>query len=404
MRRHNDLHDYVHGLVVSEEKVASSAQSVLGLPELRILLGMEKQSTLLLGGPRTSSLKDHAMVAGKRKGPSLTPDPRNMAGKGTMGAGTPPSTPKTNLAGVDQYDRLIEFLVAQKVAGEVEYEGQVNNGDPVTPTWPRAALGVDSAGRRATPEEIQRQFQRAAGPLAKPMSTGGSVQKTSAEMALSRLMQKLALVQTHGAPPPRVHAAPPPIPAAARAPRPTAQGYSLASLGLQGQATAATQAAVRANPGLATAPAPSPAVAPTTDTGTRAPAPRADPSMLVDRNGPRGLGSTRATVRPMQATAPAPTTPLPAAPQSGGLFSQPSQFDFSGNTPGGIKKSSLDRLMLKLALKQKLAAITGASMGGGNFHAHVPAAPAIRPQRVGASFVRPMPWEAGAGRAAKGWM
>lgn len=40
-----------------------------------------------------------------------------------------------------------------KTASEVEYTGQVNNGDPKMPTWPRAALGVDSAGRKATPEE-----------------------------------------------------------------------------------------------------------------------------------------------------------------------------------------------------------------------------------------------------------
>jgi hypothetical protein len=44
-----------------------------------------------------------------------------------------------------------------KKAEEVEYTGQVNNGEPQAPEWPRAALGVDAAGRKATPEELGPQ-------------------------------------------------------------------------------------------------------------------------------------------------------------------------------------------------------------------------------------------------------
>jgi len=37
--------------------------------------------------------------------------------------------------------------------GNVKYVGATNTGEKSTPAWPRAAFGVDSAGRRATPEE-----------------------------------------------------------------------------------------------------------------------------------------------------------------------------------------------------------------------------------------------------------
>lgn len=45
----------------------------------------------------------------------------------------------------------------KKKASDVQMVGQVNNGDPNQPEWPRAALGVDSAGRRATAEEQAAQ-------------------------------------------------------------------------------------------------------------------------------------------------------------------------------------------------------------------------------------------------------
>lgn len=45
----------------------------------------------------------------------------------------------------------------EKRSNDVQTVGQINNGDPNSPTWPRAALGVDSAGRRATAEEAAQQ-------------------------------------------------------------------------------------------------------------------------------------------------------------------------------------------------------------------------------------------------------
>lgn len=44
-----------------------------------------------------------------------------------------------------------------KTASDIQTVGQINNGDPSQPSWPRASLGVDAAGRRATPEEEAAQ-------------------------------------------------------------------------------------------------------------------------------------------------------------------------------------------------------------------------------------------------------
>ncbi len=42
-------------------------------------------------------------------------------------------------------------------SGNVEYVGDVNTGVSEAPTWPRAAMGVDSAGRKATPSEAKKR-------------------------------------------------------------------------------------------------------------------------------------------------------------------------------------------------------------------------------------------------------
>lgn len=47
----------------------------------------------------------------------------------------------------------LEELMGIKSAEEIVYSGHVHNGVPKHPGWPRAALGVDSANRPATPEE-----------------------------------------------------------------------------------------------------------------------------------------------------------------------------------------------------------------------------------------------------------
>lgn len=55
-------------------------------------------------------------------------------------------------------ETLKEYIANHSKKAElVEYTGHVNNGEPQAPEWPRAALGVDSAGRRATPEELRPQ-------------------------------------------------------------------------------------------------------------------------------------------------------------------------------------------------------------------------------------------------------
>jgi len=51
----------------------------------------------------------------------------------------------------------LEVILGIKTASDIAFQGQANNGDDTPRDWPRATMGVDSAGRRATAEEMSRQ-------------------------------------------------------------------------------------------------------------------------------------------------------------------------------------------------------------------------------------------------------
>lgn len=57
----------------------------------------------------------------------------------------------------DPLREKMKRLGQAKKAELVEYTGHVNNGEPQAPEWPRAALGVDAANRKATREEAKAQ-------------------------------------------------------------------------------------------------------------------------------------------------------------------------------------------------------------------------------------------------------
>jgi hypothetical protein len=66
----------------------------------------------------------------------------------------------------------------EKKASDVQTVGQINNGDPNPPEWPRATLGVDAAGRRATPEEEREQTKVVTPDIAhvQPKTSGAATQ------------------------------------------------------------------------------------------------------------------------------------------------------------------------------------------------------------------------------------
>lgn len=85
---------------------------------------------------------------------------------------------------------------AAKISEDVEYTGQVNNGIASNPEWPRAALGVDAAGRRATPEEKREQEKSVTPDVqhVQPQSDGGSfVTKGAHDEKLLGLFEKEAV-------------------------------------------------------------------------------------------------------------------------------------------------------------------------------------------------------------------
>lgn len=92
--------------------------------------------------------------------------------KSTMGQGggkDPSMQPQAAAA-----EEVVEPTAAPKgkTAADIQTVGQINNGDPTNPDWPRSTLGVDAAGRRATPEEETEQKQT--GLAASPTATDAS--------------------------------------------------------------------------------------------------------------------------------------------------------------------------------------------------------------------------------------
>lgn len=110
MTKRTDLDDVLDGLIFPMEKISSdSSLSDLSLFELEALMDLQE---------KTSGNGDPLREKMKRLG-----------------------------------------QLKKKQAEDVEYTGQVNNGVPSAPEWPRAALGVDAAGRKATPEERREQLK-----------------------------------------------------------------------------------------------------------------------------------------------------------------------------------------------------------------------------------------------------
>lgn len=197
----NDIHDFLHGLV-SSEKIASEDLSQLSLDELEALMGVEteeeKVAYAMACGPSDENwlqqfsyteLYDKAIALAEKE---LTLEreelKQRLARKRTIiddslwnkrdqlrlekdqlvlelhkkkAKDQKKDRPKTAANGDPKRERDARLGVlkkaARKLAEQVEYTGQVNNGEPQAPEWPRAALGVDAAGRKATPEELKPQ-------------------------------------------------------------------------------------------------------------------------------------------------------------------------------------------------------------------------------------------------------
>lgn len=52
------------------------------------------------------------------------------------------------------------------------YDGGIDSGSSANPDWPRAAMGVDGAGRKATPEELKNQNDTATPQHVEPKTAG----------------------------------------------------------------------------------------------------------------------------------------------------------------------------------------------------------------------------------------
>jgi len=76
-----------------------------------------------------------------------------------------------------------------KLAEDIEYQGSPNNGDPSPRQWPEAALGVESAGRRATAAEESAQSRTATPQHVEPSSAGDRLKQAVSNAWVSKHMR-----------------------------------------------------------------------------------------------------------------------------------------------------------------------------------------------------------------------
>lgn len=124
----NELEDFLHGIVDSmdAEKLAADDLSCLSEDELAFLAFGDDQELL-------NKIAEGGWPAAD-EGEDFSPTDTQQKIEGI----------RRKKAGVD-------------VPGNVSYDGNVNTGETDMPSWPAAALGAESAGRRATDEEKAKQ-------------------------------------------------------------------------------------------------------------------------------------------------------------------------------------------------------------------------------------------------------
>ena len=158
MSRRTDLDDVVAGLIAPHR---TETPEELSLFDMRALADLREGQKLAANGDPLRE-KMHRLGQLKKKSeldPEFTkklvaqfnaPVDRGSLERAvaSRGASAPPVGLGTKIKG------LVSKI---KRAEDVEYGGQVNNGIATAPEWPRAALGIDSAGRLATREERRQQ-------------------------------------------------------------------------------------------------------------------------------------------------------------------------------------------------------------------------------------------------------
>ena len=186
----DDLTQFLYGMHAADEqtKLASECMDHLTLNELEVILGIEKTAAMdnptdpvMRARMRARRAARRATTTGSglnRSAEGLGAQPIGFAkarapvGKSTTHSGfaktrTPvKSTIRSGFAkaksSLGRVGKMLKKFAADSPAelpgtGNVDYVGDVNTGATQPPAWPRAAMGVDAAGRRATPAEEKKQ-------------------------------------------------------------------------------------------------------------------------------------------------------------------------------------------------------------------------------------------------------
>lgn len=188
----SNIQDYLDGLVPQRAKKASPDLSHLSLSDLEELMGIESAEKLAYGmcGPydgdgwlrqfmgsplyeKAIALMERELTAEQKAADTRDRRQREVKAEESIWREQDKIRFDKNRLVLELHKRLLKMPKA-KIAEEIMYTGGVGNGDPKHPGWPRAALGVDSANRPATPEEKREQSKTVAPDIAHttPKQTG----------------------------------------------------------------------------------------------------------------------------------------------------------------------------------------------------------------------------------------
>ncbi len=142
----DELSNWIHGVASEMEAEKLSAQDLSMLEDSELAFLAFGDDPELLAKTAGTAMQ---VTEGARKGMSL--GKRIAAGVG-VGAGT-----GLAIVGAKKIHDDRKKKASVDVPGNVTYDGDVNTGESGSPTWPRAAMGVEAAGRKATGAEEKQQ-------------------------------------------------------------------------------------------------------------------------------------------------------------------------------------------------------------------------------------------------------
>lgn len=177
----NELETFIHTMTDDRPKLASEDFDALSIGQLELLLGVgtfdpefEKEASLTVGpgGQQWldqfvgTPLYDSAMALREKELEIESERIHRRMEDNNKDLWTAGDMVRLDKDKLELKLHKLKSAVAKEASaepaelsgpGNVEYGGNVGTGSSAAPAWPRAAMGVDGAGRKATPNESTTQ-------------------------------------------------------------------------------------------------------------------------------------------------------------------------------------------------------------------------------------------------------